>query len=84
ERSTVTAYYRTTVTAYNRTTVTAYNRATVTAYDRATVTASDGSVVISYEPIECTIKDKAIHRVLKSNTIRYTSDDIHFKKVEQS
>lgn len=51
------------------------------AWGNATVRASGNAYIISYDTIECKLRNNAIYRILKSNTVRYVSDNINFEKV---
>jgi hypothetical protein len=45
------------------------------------VRACGNSYITSYSVIECKLHDNAIYRARKSNTVRFASDEIKFKKV---
>lgn len=55
--------------------------ATVEASGSATVRAYDSAYVTSYYTIECQLSGNAIYRIRESNTIKYSSDNITFKRV---
>jgi hypothetical protein len=79
--ATVRASGNATVRAWGNATVEASDNATVEASDNATVRASGNAYVTSYYTIECKLRDNAIYRIRKNNTVRYVSDDINFEKI---
>ena len=81
--ATVRASGNATVEAYGNATVEAYGNATVRAYDNATVEAYGNAYVISYDIFECKLSDNAIWRITRTNTIRYTAEDMIFEKQPQ-
>ncbi|MBD5307616.1 MAG: hypothetical protein HDS14_08360 [Bacteroides sp.] len=78
--ATVEAYGNATVEACGNATVKAYDNATVKAYDNATVEAYGNAYCMSYSVIECKLSDRAIHRVVSTNTIYYSDDELKFEK----
>lgn len=81
DNATVRALDNATVRASGNATVVASGNATVVAWDNATVRAWGNAYITSYATIECKLSDNAIHRIRKTNTIRYASDGLKFEKV---
>ena len=48
----------------------------------SSVVACDNSYTTSFDVIECKLNGHAIHRIRKTNTIRYADKDIKFQLVE--
>lgn len=78
--ATVKAWDSATVKAWGSATVKAHGSATVEAYGSATVEAHDAAYCYSYDKIHCELHDGAIHRVLSTNEIYYSSDSLRFVK----
>ena len=52
------------------------------ARDNSSVVAWDNSYITSYDVIGCQLNEHAIHRIRKTNTIRYANKDMKFELVE--
>ena len=70
------------VVAYNNSSVVARGNSSVEAYGNSSVEAWGNSYTASYDVIECKINEHAIHRIRKTNTIRYADKDMKFELVE--
>ena len=80
--SSVVAYNNSSVVAYNNSSVVARGNSSVEAYGNSSVEAWGNSYTASYDVIECKINEHAIHRIRKTNTIRYADKDMKFELVE--
>ena len=80
--SSVVAYDNSSVVAYDNSSVEARGNSSVVAYDNSSVEARGNSYTTSYDVIECKLNEHAIHRIRKTNTIRYADKDMKFELVE--
>lgn len=60
----------------------ARGNSSVVARGNSSVEAWDNSYTTSYDVIECQLNEHAIHRIRKTNTIRYADKDMKFQLVE--
>ena len=60
----------------------ARGNSSVVARGNSSVVARDNSYTNSYDVIECQLNENAIHRIRKTNTIRYANKDMKFELVE--
>ena len=70
------------VVARGNSSVEAYDNSSVVAWDNSSVEAWGNSYTTSFDVIECKINEHAIHRIRKTNTIRYADKDMKFELVE--
>lgn len=70
------------VVARGNSSVEAYGNSSVVAWGNSSVEAWDNSYTTSYDVIECQLNEHAIHRIRKTNTIRYADKDMKFQLVE--
>ena len=90
DNSSVVAWGNSSVVAWDNSSLEAYDNSSVVARDNSSVVARDNSSVVaygnsyttSYDVIECKINEHAIHRIRKTNTIRYADKDMKFELVE--
>ena len=80
--SSVVAWGNSSVVARGNSSVEAYNNSSVEAYDNSSVEARGYSYTASYDVIKCQLNEHAIHRIRKTNTIRYADKDMKFELVE--
>ena len=80
--SSVEARGNSSVEAYDNSSVVAWGNSSVVAYDNSSVVARGDSYTTSYDVIECKLNGHAIHRIRKTNTIRYADKDMKFELVE--
>lgn len=64
--------------------VEARGNSSVEAYDNSSVVAYDNSYTTSYNVLECELNERAIHRIRKTNTIRYADKNMKFELVEDN
>ena len=76
------AYDNSSVEARGNSSVEARGNSSVVAYDNSSVEARGNSYTTSYDVIECKLNEHAIHRIRKTNTIRYADKDMKFELVE--
>ena len=82
DNSSLEAYDNSSVVARDNSSVVAYGNSSVVARDNSSVVAYGNSYTTSYDVIECKINEHAIHRIRKTNTIRYADKDMKFELVE--
>ena len=82
DNSSVVAWDNSSVVARDNSSVKARDNSSVVARDNSSVKARDNSYTTSYDVIECKINEHAIHRIRKTNTIRYADKDMKFQLVE--
>ena len=70
------------VAAWGNSSVAAWGNSSVVARDNSSVVAWDNSYTTSSDVIECLLNERAIHRIRKTNTIRYADKDMKFELVE--
>ena len=81
DNSSVVAWGNSSVVAWGNATVVAWGNSSVVAGDNSSVVAGDNSYTTSYGVIECKLNGHAIHRIRKTNTIRYADKDMKFELV---
>ena len=82
--SSVKARGNSSVEAYDNSSVEARGNSSVEAYDNSSVVAYDNSYTTSYNVLECELNERAIHRIRKTNTIRYADKNMKFELVEDN
>ena len=82
DNSSVEARGNSSVEAWGNSSVEARGNSSVVAYDNSSVEARGNSYTTSYDVIECKLNEHAIHRIRKTNTIRYADKDMKFELVE--
>ena len=80
--SSVEARDNSSVEARDNSSVKARDNSSVEALGNSSVEAWGNSYTTSYDVIECKINEHAIHRIRKTNTIRYADKDMKFQLVE--
>ena len=68
--------------AWDNSSVVAWDNSSVVALDNSSVEARGNSYTTSYDVIECKLNEYAIHRIRKTNTIRYADKNMNFELVE--
>ena len=76
------AWGNSSVVARDNSSVVAWDNSSVEAWGNSSVEAWGNSYTTSYDVIECKINEHAIHRIRKTNTIRYADKDMKFQLVE--
>ena len=82
--SSVVAWDNSSVVAWGNSSVEARDNSSVEAWDNSSVVARDNSYTISYDVIDCQLNEHAIHRIRKTNTIRYADKDMKFELAENT
>ena len=82
DNSSVVAWDNSSVVAWGNSSVEARGNSSVEARDNSSVVARDNSYTTSYDVIECKLNEYAIHRIRKTNTIRYADKNMNFELVE--
>ena len=77
--SSVVARGNSSVVAWDYSSVVARDYSSVDAWDYSSVVARDYSYTTSCDVIECELNDHAIHRIVKTNTIRYADKTMKFE-----
>ena len=80
--SSVEARDNSSVVAWGNSSVEAWDNSSVEAWGNSSVVAWGNSYTTSYNVIECKLNEHAIHRIRKTNTIRYADKDMKFELVE--
>ena len=70
------------VVAWDNSSVVALGNSSVEARGNSSVEAWGNSYTTSYDIIECQLNEHAIHRIRKTNTIRYADKNMKFELVE--
>ena len=81
DNTSVEAWDNASVKAYDNASVEAWGDASVEAWGDASVKARGNAYVYSYSRIECKLKENAIYRCKKTNTIYYANDNIKFERL---
>ena len=81
--SSVVAWGNSSVEAWDNSSVVARGNSSVVACDNSSVEAWGNSYTTSYDVIECKLNEHAIHRIRKTNTIRYADKDMKFQLVKE-
>ena len=82
DNSSVEACDNSSVEACDNSSVVAWDNSSVVARGNSSVEARGNSYTTSYDVIECQLNEYAIHRIRKTNTIRYADKDMKFELVE--
>ena len=80
--SSVVARDNSSVEAWDNSSVEAWDNSSVVARGNSSVVARGNSYTTSYDVIECKLNEHAIHRIQKTNTIRYADKNMKFELVE--
>ena len=82
DNSFVVAWGNSSVVARGNSSVMARGNSFVVAWGNSSVVARGNSYTTSYDVIECKLNEHAIHRIRKTNTIRYADKNMKFELVE--
>ena len=82
DNSSVVAWDNSSVVAWGNSSVEARGNSSVVAWNNSSVVAWDNSYTTSYDVIECKLNEHAIHRIRRTNTIRYADKNMKFELVE--
>ena len=82
DNSSVEACDNSSVVAWDNSSVEAWDNSSVEAWGNSSVEAWGNSYITSYDVIGCQLNEHAIHRIRKTNTIRYANKDMKFELVE--
>ena len=82
DNSSVVAWGNSSVVARKNSSVEAWGNSSVVAWGNSSVAAWGNSYTTSSDVIECLLNERAIHRIRKTNTIRYADKDMKFELVE--
>ena len=81
--SSVEAWDNSSVEARGNSSVEARGNSSVEARGNSSVEARDNSYTTSYDVIECKLNEHAIHRIRKTNTLRYADKNMKVELVEE-